>query len=54
MSGFLHMGGYGAFVWPCFALAAIVLAWNAAAARRLHAIAKERALKRAVAGQGRP
>ena len=54
MSGFPDMGAYGAFVWPCFALAGIVLVWNVAAARRLHAAAWERALRRAVPGQGRP
>jgi heme exporter protein CcmD len=54
MSGFLHMGGYAAYVWPCFALAAAVLAWNVIAARRLHATARERALRRAKAGQGTP
>jgi len=54
MSGFPDMGNYGAYVWPCFALAAVVLAWNVAAARRLHARAKERALRRGAAGQGRP
>jgi len=54
MSGFLGMGGYAAFVWPCFALAAVVLAWNIAAARRLHAVARERALRRATAGNSRP
>lgn len=54
MSEFLHMGGYGAFVWPCFALAATVLAWNIGAARRRHARARERALRRAAVGQGTP
>ena len=54
MNAFLAMGGYGAFVWPCFTLAAIVLVWNVAAARRLHATARDRALRRATAGQGRP
>lgn len=53
MSGFFGMGGYGAFVWPCFALAAVVLVWNIVAAKRLHAVATERALRRA-AGQGGP
>lgn len=52
LSEFLHMGGYGAFVWPCFLLAGIVLAWNAVAARRLHATAREHALRRAAAGKG--
>jgi heme exporter protein CcmD len=53
MSEYVDMGAYGAFVWPCFALAAIVLVWNVAAARRLHAAARERVLRRAVAGQSR-
>jgi heme exporter protein CcmD len=52
MSEILRMGGYAAFVWPCFALAAVILAWNVAAARRLHASARERALRRASAGEG--
>jgi heme exporter protein CcmD len=51
MSEFLHMGGYGAFVWPCFLLAAIVLVWNVLAARRLHAAAREHALRRATSGR---
>jgi heme exporter protein CcmD len=45
----LDMGRYGAFVWPCFALAAVVLAWNIVAARRLHAAARQQALRRAAA-----
>jgi heme exporter protein CcmD len=52
MSEFLRMGGYAAYVWPCFALAAAVLAWNVLAARRLHAAARERAHRRWQAGQG--
>jgi heme exporter protein CcmD len=52
MSEILRMGGYAAFVWPCFALAAVILAWNVAAARRLHASARERALRRSAAGEG--
>ena len=54
MSEFLRMGGYAAFVWPSFALAAVVVAWNVIAARRLHAAARERARGRALAGQGAP
>jgi heme exporter protein CcmD len=46
MSEFLAMGGYGAFVWPCVLLTLVVLAWNAAAARRLHANARRLALRR--------
>ena len=52
MSEFLHMGGYAAYVWSCFGLAAAVLAWNIFAAHRLHAVARERALRRATAGKG--
>jgi heme exporter protein CcmD len=51
MTHFLQMGGYGAYVWPCFMLAAIVLTWNVLTARRLHAVARERAIKRASAGR---
>ncbi|MEX0735426.1 MAG: heme exporter protein CcmD [Steroidobacteraceae bacterium] len=46
MSEFLAMGGYGAFVWPCFLLTGVVLVWNVVAARRLHAAARSRALRR--------
>ncbi len=52
MSAFLDMGGYAAYVWPCIGLALAVLAWNIAAARRLHARARERALQRVAAGKG--
>jgi heme exporter protein CcmD len=52
MSNFLDMGGYGVYVWPCFALAAIVLAWNVVAARRLHAAACRQAAGRAAARAG--
>ena len=54
MSEFLHMGGYAAFVWSSVALAAVVIAWNVIAARRLHAAARERARSRALAGQEAP
>jgi heme exporter protein CcmD len=30
MQDFLQMGGYGAFVWPCFALAVAILGGFAA------------------------
>jgi heme exporter protein CcmD len=53
MSEFLYMGSYGAFVWPCFALAGLVLVWNVAAAGRLHAAARERAVRRGAAGEER-
>ena len=53
MIEFMNMGGYGAFVWPCFALAAIVLVWNVVAARRLHAAARQRLMRRVGHGGGR-
>ncbi len=46
--GFWQMGGYARFVWPCFALAGLVLAWNLWAARRHHAAARRR-VQRALA-----
>lgn len=40
---FLYLGGYGFYVWPAFAFAALVLAWMAVATvRRLRV--NERAL----------
>jgi heme exporter protein CcmD len=42
------MGGYARFVWPCFALAAFVLAWNVWSASRYRAAARTRA-RRALA-----
>lgn len=52
MSEFFAMGGYGAYVWPCFALAAAVLVWNVMSARRLHERAREYALRRSAARGG--
>ncbi len=49
MNEILDMGRYGAYVWPCFALAAVVLAWNVVAARRLHTAARQHALRRVAA-----
>jgi heme exporter protein CcmD len=46
MSGdFWAMGGYARFVWPCFILAFVVLAWNLWSARRYHAAARVRAAR---------
>jgi heme exporter protein CcmD len=42
---FWHMGGYGQYVWPCFAAAALLLAWNVWSARRYLAAAKIRAAR---------
>ncbi len=47
-SGFWSMGGYARFVWPCFAFACLVLAWNLWSARRHHVAARSRA-RRALA-----
>lgn len=46
LTDFLAMGGYGAYVWPCFLLTGAVLVWNLIAARRLHAAARREALRR--------
>jgi heme exporter protein D len=51
MNDFLHMGGYARFVWPSYALALAVLTWNVWSALRLHARARERALRRIVMDQ---
>ena len=42
-SVFWAMGGYARYVWPCFAFAGVVLAWNLWSARRYHAAARLRA-----------
>ena len=52
MSEFLRMGGYAAFVWSSFGLAAAVLLWNVVSAHRLHAAARARVLRRDATGQG--
>lgn len=52
MSEYFSMGGYAAFVWPCFLLTAIVLIWNVLAARRLHDAARSRVMRRSTASKG--
>jgi heme exporter protein CcmD len=47
MDDFLHMGGYARFVWPAYALALLVLAWNLWSATRLTMAARTRALRQA-------
>jgi heme exporter protein CcmD len=42
---FWSMGGYARFVWPCFAFALLVLAWNLVSARRYLAAARLRAVR---------
>ncbi|HEV7612930.1 MAG TPA: heme exporter protein CcmD [Steroidobacteraceae bacterium] len=48
---FWSMGGYARYVWPCFGLAGVVLAWNVWSARRYQASARLRA-RRALAAAG--
>jgi heme exporter protein CcmD len=43
--GFWAMGGYAQYVWPCFALAGVIFAWNVWSARRYHAAARTRAAR---------
>ncbi len=53
LTEFVAMGGYGAYVWPCYGLVIAVLIWNIFAARRLHAAARRQALRRLAAAQER-
>jgi heme exporter protein CcmD len=48
MIDFWSMGGYARYVWPCYGIAGVVLAWNLWEARRYLAAAKVRA-RRALA-----
>lgn len=43
---FFAMGGYAAYVWPCYGLTALVLLWNAWAARRSELAAQLAARRR--------
>jgi heme exporter protein D len=45
---FLHMGGYGLYVWSAYGLTAVVLAWHA-----LAPLLRERALLRELAARMR-
>lgn len=49
MHEFLAMGGYAAYVWSAYAIAAIVLVLNAVAARRAERAARD-ALAREISG----
>jgi heme exporter protein CcmD len=49
-SGFWFMGGYARYVWPCFAMAGLVLGWNLWSARRYRAAAQLSA-RRALAAE---
>jgi len=46
-SSFWAMGGYARYVWPCFAFACVVLAWNLWSARRFRVAAQLRARRAA-------
>ena len=55
MSGsFWSMGGYARYVWPCFAFAGLVLAWNLWSARRYRAAALVRAHRGLIAAAMAP
>ena len=49
---FLAMGGYAAYVWPCYALAALVVALNIRAARRSLQRQQQAARRRLLAAAG--
>ena len=44
-NAFWSMGGYARYVWPCFALATVIFAWNFWSARRYLAAARLRAAR---------
>jgi len=46
---FFAMGGYAAYVWSSYALAAVVLAWNV-----VQPLRRERRLLRTLAAKARP
>jgi heme exporter protein CcmD len=49
---FWAMGGYAKYVWPCFAGAAVIFAWNIWSARRYHAAARTRAVRALAMAEG--
>lgn len=55
ISEFFHMGGYAAFVWPAYAVAAAVMVWlTLASQRRLRANEATLAALRAERREGEP
>ena len=54
MIDFLRMGGYAVFVWPAFAITAIVMIANLVAARRREAEALAVVRRRRDAGSTQP
>lgn len=49
LSEFLHMGGYGFYVWVSFGVTAVCMIWEVVAVRHRHAMA----LKHDESGEGR-
>jgi|JRYI01.1.fsa_nt_gb heme exporter protein CcmD len=52
MQEFFSMSGYGAYVWSCYVLTFVVLAWNLIASRRELKQQQLRARRRAEAAAG--
>ncbi len=46
MTEFLHMGGYGFFVWSCFGISAVVLIFNV-----VMPLVRHKQIKREIKGQ---
>jgi heme exporter protein D len=53
MNDFVAMGGYGAYVWSAYGLAALVVGWNVLAARRYARRAEAIARARLAGGRDR-
>jgi heme exporter protein CcmD len=51
-SSFWSMGGYAAYVWPCFVFGGAVLAWNLWSARAFRSAAKVRAARSLIMAAG--
>jgi heme exporter protein D len=49
LSEFLHMGGYGFYVWVSFGVTAVCMIWEVVAVRHRHVVA----LKHDGSGEGR-
>lgn len=53
LEAFLHMGGYGAYVWSAYGLAAVVLILNIALPIRAERVALRRIAQREAGGENR-
>lgn len=49
LQAFIHMSGYGAYIWPCYAVTFAVLVWLGVSARRQLAAELLRAQRRSQA-----